>query len=308
MNKNLFKIGAIVMMIAFLSGFASGVATVNGIPQPSESNGVASITTNNATISVTGGNNVPFYHIQSKGTNTSYEVKFVNMQEFTDKNNDSLFQNSELVPQSTTLFPGANWNFSGFNTVNDSNNNSQMVNFNFTHATAPQISLDNHINVTAGNQIKFDLALANYTWKSTNTSTKLAIEMQIAGGNLSSTSQNQLTFGNGYFNTVSQAQTPNGNVSVTTQIANGNTFYLLFNHFNGNFSLDPVFGVQSTSSTSSTSTSSSSTSSTSTASNSVSSSTSVASTSSKTTPLALLPVLGSFAVVGIVVMKKRKTT
>ena len=294
MNKNLFKIVATVMMVVFISGFASGVAAVNGIPQPSMTNGMASITTNNATISVTGGNNVPFYHIQSKGSNTHYEVKFINMQEFVDKNNDGLFQNSELVTRSASLFPGKNWNFSGFQTVNDSSNNIQMVNFNFTEGTAPHIALDNHINITAGNQIKFDLALSNYTWTSTNTSAKLAIEMQIAGGNLSSSKTNQLSFGNGYFNTVSQATSNGNNIAVTTQISTGNTFYLVFDHFSGNFTLDPTFGVQSTSSTAT--------------STPTSSSTPVASTSSKTTPVALLPVLGSFAVVGIVVMKKRKAT
>ncbi len=284
-----------------MSGFASGVATVNGNPQPTEKNGVATVVTDNATISVTGGNNVPFYHIQSKGSNTSYLVKFVDMEEFVDKNNDGLFQANELVPLSTNIFPSSSWIFSGFQTVNDSTNNVQMVNFNFTQYSMPSVSLNNHINVKTGNQIKFDINVNKYTWKSSNSSAKLAIKMQIAGGNLSSgQNSNDLTFGNGYVNTVSTAQTPNGNINVKTQIANGNTFYLLFDHFNGNLSLDPILGVQSTSSTSGSTTSSASSSSTPT------SSSQPLTTSSKTTALGLFPILASFAVVAIVVTKKRK--
>ena len=294
MQSKLQKIVALTVMIAFISGLASSVVAI-GNPGFTQANGVVDITTSQATISVTGGSNVPFYHIQLSNSNTSYLVKFQDLEEFVDKNGDGLFQSSELVPLSTTTFPGLNWNFSGFNTVNDSTGNVQLVNFNFTHNTAPMIDLNNHINVTNGNQIKFDINLSQYSWVSTNSSAKLAIKMQVAGGNLTSgANSNNITFGSAYFNTVSTATSTSGNIDVTTQIVNTNTFYIIFNHFNANVTLDPLFGVLSTSSTGSVSTSNSST------------NNSIGQSATSSAPgFEALSILAGLAVVGIVINKKR---
>ena len=291
MQSKFLKIVAVTIMIAFISGFASSVVAV-GNPGFSQANGQVDITTPQAAISVTGGSNVPFYHIQLSNSNTSYLVKFQDLEEFVDKNGDGLFQSSELVPLSTTAFPGLNWNFSGFNTVNDSTGNVQLINFNFTHATAPIIDLNNHINVTNGNQIKFDINFSQYSWVSTNSSAKLAIKMQVAGGNLTGgSSGNNITFGSAYFNTVSTATSSSGNIEVTTQIVNTNTFYIIFNHFNANVTLDPIFGVLSTSSVS---TSNSST------------NNSVGQSATSSTPgFEALSILAGLAVIGIVITKRR---
>ena len=300
MQKKFLQIGAFLIIIAFVSGFATNVSAV-GNPQPLEANGIVSVQTNLGNISVTGGDNVPFFHIKLNGTpNNAYQVNFLSMQEFVDKNNDGLFQTNEIVPNSNSPFPGIGWAFSGFNLVNDSNNNLQMVNFNFSHDVAPMLAISNHVNVTAGNQIKFDLALNQYTWKSNNNSAKLAISLKVAGGVLSKdNSKNDLTFGNAFFNTVDTADSNGNTISVTTQIGTGSTFYLIFDHFDGNFTLDPLFGVNSVSSTSTNSA-------TSTSSGSSSSSSTVGSSSSKTAALDIFPVLGSIAVLGLVIKQKRK--
>ena len=298
MRKTVFQISAAFVILAFVSGFASGAAAVGG-PQLSQANGVASVKTDQATISVTGGDNVPFYHIQHNGSNTNYLVKFSDMQEFVDKNNDGMFQPNEAVAQGTTQFPGLGWQFSNFVTTNDSNNNIQNIDFNFTHAatssvtgSTPMIGLYNHINVTAGNQIKFDIAVGQYTWQSTNASAKLAIKIQVAGGNLSAGTGNDLTFGNAYFNTVTSAQSNGADINVATQVSTGSSFYIIVDHFNGNFTLDPLFGVNSASSTGTSSASSSSS--------------SGSGSSTKSAGLELLPILGGFAVLGLVMTKKRK--
>lgn len=299
MRSKIFKISAAFVMIAVLSGFATG-ATAAGDPHISQANGIATITTVQGTISVTGGDNVPFYHIQANGSNTTYLVKFVNMQEFVDKNNDSLFQQNEVVPNSSTTFPGIGWIFSGFKTTNSTANSIQQVNFNFIHDVAPMLALTNYVNVTAGNQINFNIALSQYNWKSTNSTAKLAIEMQISGGKLQKgNSTNDLTFGNAYFNTVSNAQTSSGNITVTTQIANSNTFYLLFDHFNGNFTLDPLFGVNSIPA------SGINTSTSITGTTTINNPTTGTISTTKTTSLGILPILGGLAVIGLVTAKKK---
>ena len=85
MNIKTLKFLAIGIMIAFLFGSVSGVSAI-GKPNFDKSSGKAEVQTDQADISVTGGNNVPFYHIQLNNSKTSYEVKFSGMQEFIDSN------------------------------------------------------------------------------------------------------------------------------------------------------------------------------------------------------------------------------
>lgn len=264
------------MIMAFLLGpFVSGVAAA-GQPQKSFSNGQANITTDQATISVNGNANTPFYRIKLNNSSTTYEVKFMSVQEWV---------NNKAVPSSGISMPSVGWTFSNFNTVNDSSNNIQSINFNFTSTASvkknePSIQLDNHVNVANGNQIKFDLIINNYAWTSKNTSAQLAVKFQIAGGNISQgTNKNDLSFGDAHFNSVSTASTPGGNVNVNTQVESGNSFYLVFDHFNGNFSLDPTFSAVAGSSTGNT---------------------------TSGVSLSLLPIIGGLAVVGIVYTAKKR--
>ena len=287
MNTKYFKILAISMIVVFLLGpFVSGVAATSK-PAFTQSNGKVDVQTDQATISVTGGGNIPFYNIKLNGTSkASYEVKFSSIQEFVDKNGNGLIDNGELVPNSGVSLASLNWDFSGFSTTNDSSNNIQKIDFNFTSAASsknPEIQLRNHIDVSQGNSIKFDLIMAGYTWTSTNTSAKLAVKFQIAGGNITQGSnKNDLSFGEAQFSSVSTASTPDGNINVNTQVDNGNSFYLIYDHFNGNFEHDPTFSAVAQSGTDT--------------------------TSSKTSgvSLELLPILTGLALVGILYTKKRK--
>ena len=282
MQSNVFKLVATLLLMIFLFGSISGAVAV-GQPKFSESNGKAEIKTDQATLSVTGGGNVPFFHIQLNGSKTQYEVKFSSIQEFVDENGDGKFQQSEAVPNSGISLSSLNWAFSGFSNTTDANNNIQTLNFNFSTGASsknPILWLDNHIDVSKGNQLKFDLAIKQYTWTSNNNSAKFAVKFQIAGGNLTQgSSSNDLSFGDAKFNSVSTAQTPDGNINVHTEIASGNSFYLIYDHFNGNFTHDPTFSVVAGSSSGSASTGVS---------------------------LGLLPILGGLAVIGIVYTKKRR--
>lgn len=274
MQSKVFKLLAITMIMIFIFGYVSGVAAA-GQPQKNYSNGQANITTSQAAISVNGNGNLPFFHIKLNNQNTTYEVKLVSAQEWV---------NNKAVPSSGISMPSLGWTFSNFNTVNDSSNNIQSINFNFTSSakkSGPLIQLDNHVNIANGNQIKFDLIVNNYVWTSHNTSAQFAVKFQIAGGNLtqgSGSNSNNLSFGNAQFNSVSTASTPNGNINVATQLASKNSFYLIYNHFNGNFTHDPTFSAVVSSNTAST---------------------------TKGLGLELLPVISGFAVIGIVIAKKR---
>ena len=251
MNSKEFKIIASIVMIAFLfSTSTTGFATGN--PVYNQSNSIVNVTTNQGSISVTGNGNVPFFHIQLNSSSTAYEVKFVSLQEFVDKNNNGQFDQSESVPASINSLAAVSWNFSGFKTItstSDSNSTVQKIDFNFTSTTSsPSIQLRTHIDLSQGNQLKFDLVISNYTWKSSDSAAMLAVKFQIAGGNLTG-SGNTLEFGNAKFSTVSSATTSSGNINVSTQIDTGSTFYLLFNHFSNGFELDPTFSVSSSNST-----------------------------------------------------------
>ena len=282
MQSNVFKFIATFLLLIFLFSSISEVAAT-GKPQFVESNGKVDVTTDQATISVTGGGNIPFFHIQLNNSKTAYEVKFSSIEEFVDTNGDGMFQQSEAVPNSGISLPSLNWAFSGFSNATDSNNNIQTLNFNFTTSSSskgPVLGLRNHIDVSKGNQLKFDLSVGQYTWTSNNDTAKLAVKFQIAGGNLTQgSSSNDLSFGDAQFNSVSTAQTPDGNINVHTEIASGNSFYLIYDHFKGNFTHDPTFSVVAGSSSGNASTGVS---------------------------LGLLPILGGLAVIGIVYTKKRR--
>ena len=125
--------------------------------------------------------------------------------------------------------------------------------------------------------------------------------MQVAGGNLTAGSNNDLSFGNAFFNTVTSADSNGASIGVTTQISTGSTFYIIIDHFTSNFTLDPLFGVSSSSSTSGST--ASSTSSSISASNSAS--TPGSSNTSSTPGFEVLPFLAGFAVIGLIMTKKR---
>ena len=281
-----------ILLVTMLFGFSIGAMAV-GKPDFAHKSGKVSVTTNNAIISVTGGSNVPFYHIkplsaesssqsatdsENEDQDGSYLVKFVSLVEFVDNNSDGKFNNNEQVPQSVMLFPGSGWSFSGFETVNDSQDNVEKINFNFTHTGTPSIDLINHINVAKGNEIKFDIGINDYTWKSSDSNAKLAIKMQIAGGDLSEGS-NGLEFGNGYFSSVSTASTADGDINVKLHVENTNTFYLVYDHFSGGFLHDPIFGATVSAESPNNST---------------------------TASLELLPVLGGFLVLSAYIANSRK--
>ena len=276
MQSKVFKLLAFSIIMIFIFGYVSGVAAA-GKPQKNFSNGQADITTDQATISVNGNGNIPFFHIKLNNQNTTYEVKLVSIQEWV---------NNKAVPSSGISMPSLGWTFSNFNTVNDSNNNIQSINFNFTSKTngnGPSIQLDNHVNIANGNQIKFDLIIKNYVWISNNASAQLAVKFQIAGGNLtqgSGSNSNNLSFGDAQFNSVSTASTPDGNINVATQLDGKTTFYLIYNHFSESFEHDPTFTAVVTNSTG---------------------------TATKGLGLEFLPIISGLAVIGIVFAKKRHT-
>jgi hypothetical protein len=283
MKNKIFKIIAISLAIAMLFGMVAQASAHGSEIHFTHNNGKVDITTDEATISVTGGGNVPFYQIKLADNDSSnYQVKFSGLEEFVDKNNDGEFQNSESVPQSKLSFPGQDWTFSGFETINDTSNVVEKIDFNFTSSGTPMIELRNHIDVSNGNEIKFDIAIDNYDWTSTNNSAKLVIKMQITSGNLTKGSNsNDLTFGDAYFKSVSSAQTGDGDIDVSTQIENSNTFFLIYSHFNSSFIHDPTFGAVAGSNTNTTS-------------------------RGPGISLEFLPILGGLTIISIIYTKKRK--
>ena len=283
MNVNIFKLISLFLMIALL--FSITTQEISSNNPYAQANGVVTINTNRAIISVTGGSNVPFFQIQLNGSNQPAKVKFSSIQEFVDTNNDGKFQTNESVALSGIALPSLTWTFGGFSTVNNSNGITASVGFNFTtNVGNSQMQFRTHINFSSGNSLKFDLVFKNYIWISTNPNAKLAIKFQITGGNLTTgVNASELLFGNAEFNSASTAATSSGSIDVSTQIDTASTFYLIFNHFNSGFELDPTFTVSNTGSTSSSS-----------------------NTSVKSSPgFEFIPLVAGLSVIGIVYTKRR---
>lgn len=258
MNKMKIFVGAtlVLLMLFSLNGMTSYAA-----PNAKRNGNTASIETNTLVVNVQGGSNVPAFTFYSKSdTGRTYRLQLDSIFEAVDKNGNGVYdlQGDQRVPNSNVALSSLSWVFSSFQTVNDSNNQVQSINFNITSSdgtglkTSFSLQFRMHLNAANPSQVKFDVVINNYTFKNANAMLVLAFKLITShkGDSTQSQNKNQVNFGNGYIKGNDTAQTGNDTTvkaGISNAVETGSPkVYLSYGHFSGQLVQDPIIGVQNT--------------------------------------------------------------
>ncbi len=159
-------------------------------------NGIATITTANITVSVNAPGNVPTLHFKTE-SGLEYNVMFKQLLEYEDLNEDGAFQYNETIEGFPMVsLTSLQWLFSGFVT-DEVDGEIQAIHFNFTSdEIVGMISPDLEVNIAmhlyledqiidgyellGGAEFKFDLFISGWDWA--NNDTLLALRFDITPG------------------------------------------------------------------------------------------------------------------------------
>jgi len=196
--KNLNKKTAIIgLSIITLMLISMGVNAAPDIGIEYEyTNGIATITTANITVSVNAPGNVPTLHFKTE-SGLEYNVMFKQLLEYEDLNEDGAFQYNETIEGTPMVsLTSIQWLFSGFVT-DEVDGEIQAIHFNFTSdEIVGMISPDLEVNIAmhlyledqiidgyellGGAEFKFDLFISGWEWA--NNDTLLALRFDITPG------------------------------------------------------------------------------------------------------------------------------
>jgi len=164
------------------------------------SNGRATLETPVFTVQVTAmGEVVHFQFWNTSDPEIVYNVKFVSMVEFIDKNGDGTYQSNETIGESMFTFPSLTWEFSGFQNITDVNGETIGVKFSFNSSKVrdprqQNLEIDivcymffeetevNGIPVNGLTELKFTIVIKNWSW--TKEDSMLALRWDISWSNL----------------------------------------------------------------------------------------------------------------------------
>ena len=244
--------------------------------------GMASLETDDIAIKVTGNDQAPHFHWWDPNTpDVDYHVMFVRMFEANDTNSDGIFENgTDIMIGAPFVLPSIGWDFSGFDTVSDDGNITE-VHFNFTTeatfdprpegtgtdyghlpnlpAFDVNVSINVHMYLDNPGEFKFDLVVEGWSWTYEDSILVLMFTVtQSAHG------QNQgdndpsgfhqvgtkFQFEHGYFEYEETALAANNTLQVKSSFGDapgsysGNAIYLSFENFgNETLEYDPVLGI-----------------------------------------------------------------
>ncbi len=182
------------------------------------------------------------------GGKNTYKVKFLKIFEFSDNNDNGLYDKGEVkYSQSELTLSSLSWIYSDFN-VEMSGNSVSAIHFNLTHENTPYIQFRNHFYANATDQLKFDIIINNYTWSDEENSTRLAIEINFQGNNkIQNRNQNQnktrYTMNEGFFGYNSSAESAGNRINVYSRTEGNNGIYLCYDHFGSSLVHDPEVGI-----------------------------------------------------------------
>lgn len=244
--------------------------------------GIVSLETDDIAIKVTGNDQAPHFHWWDPDTpDVDYHVMFVRMFEANDTNADGVFENdTDIMIGAPFVLPTVGWIFSGFETVED-NGNTTEVHFNFTteatfdprpegtgvdYGHLPSlpsfdvnVSVNVHMNLSNPGEFKFDLVVEGWSW--TYEDSILVIMFTVTqsahGQNQGDTDPagfhkvgTKFQFENGYFEYEETALAANNALEVKASFGEasggyvGNAVYLAFENFGDEtLEYDPVLGV-----------------------------------------------------------------
>ncbi len=285
-NKALFAVLAVAMLGI---GIPAVAAQSTGL-QYSYSAGIATLSTDSLNVMVVGINQSPHFHWWDPNNDSiDYHVRFISLFEANDTDGDGVFTRQvDTVVGPRFMLPTAGWEFSGFETVNESGVVT-AVNFNFTstseydprpggpmgdYSHLPGLSnfdvmvqIRVHLYASTPNQLKFDVVVDGWNW--TYNTSILVLQYTIAeSGHGQSMPEStptgfhktgtQFHFDNAYMNYESEALSLQAQNSVQVKASygegigneNGESVYLSFGYFGNNTLVyDPVIGISSESST-----------------------------------------------------------
>ncbi|MFX1605264.1 MAG: hypothetical protein ACFFDD_05100 [Promethearchaeota archaeon] len=244
--------------------------------------GIVSLETDDIAIKVTGNDQAPHFHWWDPNTpDVDYHVMFVKMFEANDTDANGVFDNgTDIMIGAPFVLPTSGWDFSGFETVEDDGNTSE-IHFNFTteatfdprpegagmdYGNLPNlpafdvnVSVNVHMYLENPGEFKFDLVVEGWNWTYENSILVLMFTVtESAHG------QNQgdndpagfhkvgtkFQFENGYFEYEETALAANNTLQVRASFGDatggysGNAVYLAFENFGDDIlEYDPVLGV-----------------------------------------------------------------
>ncbi len=244
--------------------------------------GIVSLETDDISIKVTGNDQAPHFHWWDPNNPVvDYHVMFVRMFEVNDTDGNGVFENgTDDMIGAPFVLPTVGWEFSGFETVEDDGNTTE-VHFNFTTeatfdprpegsgvdyghlpslpAFDVNVSINVHMYLENPGEFKFDLMVEGWTW--TFETSLLVLMFTVTQ---SSHGQNQgdtnptgfhkvgtkFQFENGYFEYEETALAATNTLQVKASFGDasggysGNAVYLAFENFgNDTLEYDPVLGV-----------------------------------------------------------------
>ena len=234
-------------------GVPMTAATSSGILYQ-HSAGMVSLETDDISIKVTGNNQAPHFHWWSPDSSIDYHVMFVKMFEANDTIIDGVYETSvDTIVGDPFILPTTGWNFSGFNTVEE-NGNTTEVHFDFA-TTDSDIMIEVHVHMYLDrpDQVKFDVVVDNWEWTYDDS---LLVLMFTVTESVHGEPNSDLTpsglqkvgtkfqFGDAYFGYNETAIAANNSLEVNASFGDGNAIFLAIENF-GNDTLvyDPILGV-----------------------------------------------------------------
>jgi hypothetical protein len=280
---NTYKKTSIALFALMIIGIGVPLAAAQGTGiLYQHSAGIVSLETDDIAIKVTGNDQAPHFHWWDPNNPTvDYHVMFVRMFEANDTNTNGVYDNNtDNMIGAPFVLPTAGWDFSGFVTVEDDGNTTE-VHFNFTTEATfdprPEgtgvdfgnlphlpsfdvnVSINVHMYLENPGEFKFDLIVEGWTWTYEDSLLVLMFTVtESAHGQPHGDSDpsgfnkvgTKFQFENGYFGYNETALAANNSLQVKASFGeatgsySGNAVYLAFENF-GNETLvyDPVLGV-----------------------------------------------------------------
>jgi len=232
-GKYVIWTGILILMVLLCSGVTQSIAQGQGPGKQAEvdidpTSKLVTIESENLMVAINAGGQVPIYQYWSINDNeTKFHVKFMEVQEFDDANDNGIFENNETVGQRTLSLQSVRW------ALSEAQINTEEISFNFTSANITQeqftgfdMKIVNHIDLENTTSLKFDIYMANWPFKNENNSLSLRWDLTWTNENITRSEEDEgiyLSLANetiGYFSYVSTVQIGN-----ETEIINTTTHY-----------------------------------------------------------------------------------
>ncbi|MFW9792769.1 MAG: hypothetical protein ACFFEE_00585 [Candidatus Thorarchaeota archaeon] len=244
--------------------------------------GIVSLETDDIAIKVTGNDQAPHFHWWDPNTPTvDYHVMFARMFEANDTNANGVYDNgTDTMIGAPFALPTVGWEFSGFDTVEDDGNTTE-VHFNFTteatfdprptgsgqdYGSLPhlpafdvEIGVNVHLYLDTPGEFKFDLRVEGWNWTYEDSLLVLMFTVtesthgQTHGDTDPSGFQRdgiKFQFENGYFQYNETALAAQNTLQVNASYGeasgeySGKAIYLSFENFgNETLEYDPILGI-----------------------------------------------------------------